>query len=126
VEALSRPSLVVVDEVHAGACPAPTARQGGSSRPIERKGARKWIWSSRTDDRIYGVEIKSGRTVEAQETRGLESLGEMAGKGKALHQAGGLHGQTGSAFPPRPKAWALAGGAGAVPWTARRGTRVGL
>ena len=58
-----------------------------------------------TDDRIYGVEIKSGRTVGAQDTRGLESLGEVVGKGKPYTKPLAYTGQTRQRFLSKAEAW---------------------
>lgn len=58
-----------------------------------------------TDDHLYGIEIKSGRTVGAQDTRGLESLAEMVGRDKPLTKLLAYTGTRRQRFPSGAEAW---------------------
>lgn len=81
------------------------ARQGWELSSYRTEGGAEVDLVVETDDRIYGVEIKSGRTVGAQDTRGLESLGEMVGKGKPYTKLVAYTGQTRQRFPSKAEAW---------------------
>lgn len=58
-----------------------------------------------TDDRCYGIEIKSGRHVGPQDTRGLESLGEVMGRSKPSTKLLAYTGTSRQRFPSGAEAW---------------------
>jgi uncharacterized protein len=58
-----------------------------------------------TDDEIVGLEIKVGRRVGRQDTRGLDSLGEMIGTSKPYRRLVAYTGGTRQRFPNGAEAW---------------------
>lgn len=81
------------------------SRQGWELSSYRTEGGAEVDLVVETDDRIYGVEIKSGRTVGARDTRGLESLGEMVGRGKPYTKLVAYTGRTRQRFPSKAEAW---------------------
>jgi predicted AAA+ superfamily ATPase len=84
---------------------AQLARQGWVLSSYRTEGGAEVDLVVETDDRLYGIEIKSGRVVSVQDTRGLESLGEMIAGTKAFTRLVAYAGATRQRFPSGAEAW---------------------
>ncbi len=84
---------------------AQLARQGWQLSSYRTEGGAEVDLVVETDDRFYGIEIKSGRVVGAQDTRGLDSLAEMIGGTKAFTKLVAYAGTTRQRFPSGAEAW---------------------
>lgn len=89
-------------QVHALRQPA---RQGWTLSSYRTEGGAEGDLVVGMDDCIYGIEIKSGRTVGAQDTRGLDSLGEVVGRSKPYTKLVAYAGRTRQRFPSKAEAW---------------------
>jgi len=84
---------------------AQLARQGWELSSYRTEGGAEVDLVVETDDRFYGIEIKSGRVVTAQDTRGLESLSEMVGRTKPFTPLLAYAGSSRQRFPSGAEAW---------------------
>jgi len=81
------------------------SRQGWRLSAYRTEGGAEVDLVVETDDEIVGIEIKSGRQVVRQDTRGLESLGEMIGIAKPYRRLVAYAGETRQRFPNGTEAW---------------------
>lgn len=81
------------------------SRQGWRLSSYRTEGGAEVDLVVETDDRIYGIEIKSGSKVTVPDTRGLESLGEMIPDSKPYTRLVAFAGSTRQRFPNGAEAW---------------------